>query len=377
MTAKLEFEVISGLYCDFLNYLVENGIYIADVISTDFGFKAVCYAKDYKKIALCARKYQCRIKIKKRMGIYFKIRKHLKRKGVFVGAALVFVYIFVFSQLIWRIDVISPSKNITEDVYSLLYANNCYCGAVFSQEKNQQLIQKIFMEVDNVGYVTMNFYKGILTCKVDATINKLPYLENRTDGNITSSADGIIEQLEVYNGFSNIKIGQTVLKGDLLVSATYIDRNGTLQQVMPRAYIKAYCVKEYSAKVMYNKSTSLRTGEYTDRVTLHILDKDITLKKEDTSDYEMYDAEKKYECVEFMGFRMPATKETVRFYKKENTEIINDENTAYAAAVKAVNAVVAGDASLIETDSAEYYSKKEEDGITVFCRVYGHYDITK
>ena len=376
MTSKVYFEVYSGLYCEFLNYLVEKEIFVSLIKSTDFGFTATCMAKDYKKIARAAKKFQCKTKIIRKNGLYFKSRKVLARKGIVLSAALVFLYVFLFSKLIWRIDIIAPSKNITEDVNSILYENNCYAGAVFNQEKNQNIIQKIFMDVDNVGYVTLNFYKGILTCKVDATINKMPYLENSTSGNITASLDGVIEELEIYNGFSDIQIGQTVLKGDVLVEPTYVDRNGTLQQVMPRAFIKAYCLKEYSAQTDFNKEVFIRTGKYTEQVSLKFISKKILIKKADTDVYKQYESEKYFENITILGFSLPLTKETIRFYEKESVNIEKDEQSAYDAAKKAVDTTIKSDTSLLVADKYEYYSKTTEDGVTVFCRVYGHYDIT-
>ena len=376
MTSKVYFEVYSGLYCDFLNYLVEKEIFVSLIKSTDFGFTAICMAKDYKKIARAAKKFQCKTKIIRKTGLYFKSKKILARKGIVLSAALVFLYFFLFSKLIWRIDIIAPSKNITEDVNTILYENNCYAGAVFNQEKNQNIIQKIFMDVDNVGYVTLNFYKGILTCKVDATINKMPYLENSTSGNITASLDGVIEELEIYNGFSDIQIGQTVLKGDVLVEPTYVDRNGTLQQVMPRAFIKAYCLKEYSAQTDFNKEVFIRTGKYTEQVALKLIGKKILIKKADTDAYKQYESEKYFENINILGFSLPLTKETIRFYEKESVKIEKDEQSAYNAAKKAVDATIKSDTSLLVADKYEYYSKATEDSMTVFCRVYGHYDIT-
>lgn len=376
MTSKVYFEVYSGLYCEFLNYLVEKEIFVSLIKSTDFGFTATCMAKDYKKIARAAKKFQCKTKIIRKNGLYFKSRKVLARKGIVLSVALVFLYVFLFSKLIWRIDIIAPSKNITEDVNSILYENNCYAGAVFNQEKNQNIIQKIFMDVDNVGYVTLNFYKGILTCKVDATINKMPYLENSTSGNITASLDGVIEELEIYNGFSDIQIGQTVLKGDILVEPTYVDRNGTLQQVMPRAFIKAYCLKEYSAQTDFNKEVFIRTGKYTEQVSLKFIGKKILIKKADIDAYKQYESEKYFENITILGFSLPLTKETIRFYEKESVNIEKDEQSAYDAAKKAVDTTIKSDTSLLVADKYEYYSKTTEDGVTVFCRVYGHYDIT-
>lgn len=377
MISKVKFEVLSGLHCNFLNCLIDSEYYVSSVQATDFGFIAVCFAKDYKKIAKLARKFQCRTKILKRKGLWFKIRKILVRKGLFAGAAAVALCIWFFTNLIWRIDIISPDKNITQDIYSLLYRNDVYAGAFFSQEKNQNIIQQISKNVDNVGYVTLNFYKGILTCKVDPTINKMPYLENRTTGNITASMDGVIEELEIYNGFSDIKIGQSVSKGDILVSATFIDRNSNIQQVMPRAYIKAYCQKQYSAYVPYNKKVHVRTGEYSKKVTLKFMNKELIMQKANIEEYLLYESKKTVEHITVLGFRLPLTKETVFYYKKEEINVHKDEKTAKIAAKIIVDTVVESDVSLVEPEETEYTYIPDDKGMMVYCNIKGHFDITK
>ena len=167
-----------------------------------------------------------------------------------------------------------------------------------------------------------------------------------------------------------------MLKGDILVEPTYVDRNGTLQQVMPRAFIKAYCLKEYSAQTDFNKEVFIRTGKYTEQVSLKFIGKKILIKKADIDAYKQYESEKYFENITILGFSLPLTKETIRFYEKESVNIEKDEQSAYDAAKKAVDTTIKSDTSLLVADKYEYYSKTTEDGVTVFCRVYGHYDIT-
>ena len=376
MYGKIKFEVVSGLYCEFIGELVDKGLCIWSVESTEFGITAVCFAADYKEIAGIAKKYQCRTKIIGKKGFYFRFRKILNRKGLLCGTVLVFLYLFLFSHIIWRVDVISPSENITQDVYSLLYANDVCAGSIFNQEKNSDIRQQIFINVDNVGYVTMNFSGGILTCKVDPAINKLPYLENSTSGNIVASESGIIEDLRVYKGFSQVQRGQSVYKGDVLVSATYIDRNGTLQQVMPRAYIKALCEKEYVAVIDYEKDIAVRTGETETEKNIKILGKSIRVRKADIKKWQKYDTEKYCRNVSFMGFMLPVTTETVKYYNKRDMHIIRDEKTAYSVGLKVIDEMIKGDRAFIEAESCEYRYTADENTLTITCTVKGYYDIT-
>lgn len=377
MVNRVKFEITAGLYVEFLNYITDNDIYISDIKATEFGFTAYCMAKYYKKIAKAARKFQCRIKIVKKTGIWFKMRKLIRRKGLFVGAAISALLVVFFTNLIWRIDVITADKNITQDVYTMLYKNGIHAGAYFNQDKNQEVIQLISKNVNNVAYVTMNFYKGILTCKVDHTINKMPYLENQTSGNITAALDGVIEELEVYNGFSEIKIGQSVQQGELLVSATFIDRNGTLQQVMPRAYIKAYCEKQYTAFVPFEKTANIRTGRFAEQSAIKFMRMNFKVGKSKDNPFGFYDAEKTYSDIILFGFRLPLTKETVRYYEKAAVLVNKNADTAKATANIIVNTLIKSDKSLIKADKKDYTYYENEEGITVLCKIYGHYDITK
>ena len=73
MHSRVKIEIISGLYQEFLNYLVENEFYISSVKSTDFGVTLICKSREYKRIAKAARKYQCRTKILKKKGLYYKL----------------------------------------------------------------------------------------------------------------------------------------------------------------------------------------------------------------------------------------------------------------------------------------------------------------
>ena len=51
MQGKIKFEIVSGLYCDFLGELVDRGFCIWSIESTEFGLTACCYACDYKAIS--------------------------------------------------------------------------------------------------------------------------------------------------------------------------------------------------------------------------------------------------------------------------------------------------------------------------------------
>lgn len=377
MYSRIRIEVISGLYNELINYLTEKEFLISSVKSTQYGVTFICRSRDYYKIAKAARKYQCRTKVIQRKGIYFFTRKYIKRKSIAVSAVCVLLYIFLFSKLIWRIDVISPDIKINESVYNILYNNQVYTGSVFSQELNQRLIQQIFMDVEDVGYVTLNFYKGVLTCTVDPTEEKEIYIDDFLYSNITATQNGVIKELRVYSGFSDLKAGQTVTKGQMLVSSTYIDRNGYLHQVIPRAYIEAECIKKYTVQVDMNKKIWVRTGNKTERSTIKAFGRDIQIPGGNISDDSVYDTERYFRYVDILGFRLPFTIEKTIYYEKDHIALKKDEKTALSAAKSIMLTIMENDNSLLSADSVEYMYNVSGDMLTLDCTVHGLYDITK
>lgn len=377
MLSKVKFDVIAGLYYDFLNYIIENEFYITDIKNTDVGFTATCLAQDYKKIARASKKFQCRTKVIKRKGAYFKVRLIIARKGILLGALLLVICLTLYTNIVWKIDITVDSPVIKEDIYRLLYASDIYVGSIFSEENKKAAVQKIFIEVDNIGYVILNFEKGVMSCEVEETINKLPYLENQHIGNITSSADGVITDLRVYDGFANVVLGQSVQKGEILVSASEINKRGDLIQVQPRAYIKAYCSKEYSSEVDLEKEVEVRNGVMQKQLTIKLLGKSIVVKKAKIDNWEIYDSKTQFEFINFLGFRLPITVENIYYYQKELLRVSKDENIAEQAGKNIIQTIIEADNSVIEVERMEYTKENTGNSVKIFCTVFGYYDITK
>ena len=120
MYPKVRFYVEGGMYSEFLNKLTDLFI-IMNIIPEKLGFTATCYAKDYKKIARLSAKYQCKIKVKSKIGLYFKINKFIDRPGIRLGLIIYFILIFIFSHIVWSIEINTDDYNLKNEIYNSLY----------------------------------------------------------------------------------------------------------------------------------------------------------------------------------------------------------------------------------------------------------------
>ncbi len=121
MIAKVRFCAYSGLSNEFLNYLCENDIAVFSIVFDQFGFTAVCYAEDYKFIARAGKKYQVKVRITEKKGLWFSFRFLLKRKGILLGIALSGVMMFFFSFLIWDININTTDETLKNELVAQLF----------------------------------------------------------------------------------------------------------------------------------------------------------------------------------------------------------------------------------------------------------------
>ena len=133
MLARAEFCVEYGFYNNFLNFILENDIPLNSVKFTEFGFTAVCRADDYKKIAFMARRFQCRIKLKKKKGVYFILHPYRNRRGIIIGAVIFPLLCFLYSCVIWTVDINTDDLRLKNTIAHSLYRQGVYPGNICSK----------------------------------------------------------------------------------------------------------------------------------------------------------------------------------------------------------------------------------------------------
>jgi len=126
-----------------------------------------------------------------------------------------------------------------------------------------------------------------------------------------------------------------------------------------------------------DKTVWIRNGEKAQKTVLKIMGINIPLKNEHIRDFSVYDTEKSFRYINFLGFNLPLTVEKAEYYKKEQADLKRDEQTALAAAKDIVHTLIKNDISLEKVESKNYEYSVSGDVLTLVCTVQGYYDIAK
>lgn len=193
---------------------------------------------------------------------FINLLKHFRYYfGFIVASILISVFMFVYNMYIYKVNV-SVDKNLSynlDEITELLNENKIISGMKKTDidiSKIQNLIISSRNDVagcavkQNGGSLDIVIYPGVLK-------------ENLSTENIYSKYNAVITDVEIFAGKSNLKLGDVVKVGDLLVE----NDNGADGKILGKIY--------YSDYIIYNENQIVKelTGNFIERTDLMLFDK--------------------------------------------------------------------------------------------------------
>ncbi|MBR5520843.1 MAG: sporulation protein YqfD [Oscillospiraceae bacterium] len=376
MFARVIFTVRYGYYSDFLNEILNQEITLENVQQAEYGFTACCYAEDYIKISRMAAGFQCRTKIVRKKGMYFLLKPYIKRKGLILSRLLLPVLCCFYGCVIWKIDIKTTDDVIKNKIACSLYNQGIYRGNICTKDKLTDAQRLLMLENKDLGYVTLNFYKGILTCEVYKRDEKKDEKNTYEYRDIVSQLTGVVRDVRVYRGFSNVQPGQPVSAGDILVRYNETDSKNRYYESQTAAYIAGECEKKYSVFIPYDKKVAVYTGQQYSEETVNFLGKEFNIKPNEITNLSMCTKQSSITTGNFGGFILPFTVKKVTYSVMEYVQISTELPEIRNIAQTQLNNMIINDRKLEKEFYRNYDYRLETDGISAVCTVDGLYIMT-
>ncbi len=234
-------------------------------------------AKDKKRFEKCMQKNRAVYEIITEKGAVHTLKKYKRRYALLLGGVLAAVFMFFMSSFIWSIEI-NGNVNLTdEEILEVLEEFGFSEGTIKKDIDYYILYQKIILKKPEIAWLAINI-KGT-HAEIEVLERALPPIidDKETVSNIVASADGVIEDMQVYAGTPLVKRGDAVKKGDVLVSAVVESLDGSVKYVAAKAVIKAKTA--YTLRyVCPDKVTNLyETGKEINRYKLKIFNFSLNL----------------------------------------------------------------------------------------------------
>ncbi len=224
----------------FLNLCRLNKIILWDLKNNGGVISACTDFSSYKKIRSVARKSGMTVRIKRKYGLPFFLSRHKRRVGVVAGVLVGAVLLLILSTRIWSIDVIGNTRVSSEKIIGVFEELGVRKGVPASKIDIKSTEFAALERLKELSWLNINISGSKALIEVRETIES-PEIDEKdnTPTDIVASRDGIITIIRPFNGTAEQKIGNAVVKGDLLISGIEENRDLTVTFCKARGYVVA------------------------------------------------------------------------------------------------------------------------------------------
>ncbi|MBQ0126283.1 MAG: sporulation protein YqfD [Clostridiales bacterium] len=348
-----------------VSLMVSSKLPFGEISENDDGYEFFLRGGDVAKMNLIANKVGVEIKTE-RTGFPAIAHRYRKRFGIPVGAALMILIIVFSSKFVWDIRISGNESISAESIEQTLDGYGLKLGAFVPSLDGDLICRKIVIERPDISWATVNLRGTVADVEIreakSAGVDKIS-----SPSNIVALCDGQIVSVEAYGGKSEVSSGQTVKKGDLLISGVINSNALGYRLVRSRGKVFAKVSKTFSASVPLEITVKTPTGRSKTEKNTIFFSKNLNLFKNINISYEKYDTIVKTERKTLFGKNLPVSVMTVTYSEYTETTRRLDEKEALDMAKEQIAAQLAN-----ETKSDEILAKYESyacDGETLTLTV--------
>lgn len=251
-----------GAYCEqFIDELMHDRIKIGNIRNEKGMIYAEADRADYLRIAKISRKYGVRVRVYRRKGAYFKLRRLKKRPGLLIGAFVSVCMVLTLRLFVWHIDIHGNSEITDDQMLLMLEGYGFTAGAVANDTDALNAERNIMMSTDNISWINIE----VNGSRADVYMHErgVPDIADSdisTPCNIVASRTGVIADTSVNSGKLMYEKGSGVAKGSVIVSGV-VSSGNTVILVHSDAKIIAEFTEKPEFSMKYTTYEKVPEGE--------------------------------------------------------------------------------------------------------------------
>jgi len=202
------------------------------------------------------------------------------RVGVFLGVTVGILLSVLSGQYIWQIEVVGNETLTDEEVLFLLSTEGVYEGAPIQTIDALAVANRLCEKSPLIAFIGVNIVGNRVEAMVLEHKDKGVPLADDTPSNIVAEKNGVIVSVVLEAGVSKLKAGDTVSKGELLISGVNLLRNEKYHYQRAKGVVLAETLNEISLSQPLYRYDKEYTGRFFEEKTLIFFTKSKKLSKE-------------------------------------------------------------------------------------------------
>lgn len=215
----------------FFNMCIYREIFPRNISYEDGKCSLELKLSDYRKIRPLVRKTRVKVRLREKCGLPFFIYRYRMRGALAVGIILSLVFLYVMSLHIWSMDFEGNSYYSDETLMEFLNDMGIKNGMLRKSIVCDDVESRLRIQFDKITWVSVEIDGTLLKVNIKENLNTQTLPEKTTEtADLVSDYDGTVISIITRSGTPQVKAGDEVSVGDVLVSGVIElhDDNGTM-----------------------------------------------------------------------------------------------------------------------------------------------------
>ena len=347
-----------GVFCEkLLTEAMKNGLGISFPRKSGYTMRGTVQAAEYRSLCKIARRLGLKMRIEKKHGIYFTLKRHRDKIGFAAGAIFAAAVVLFLNLFVWEINISGNKAVSSEEIMATLANSGLKTGTLRTAHDARKIEWNIMNDNKEIAWATVNIQGCCVNVVVSETRREaeMKYDDDKPV-NIIAAKYGVIRKMDVFDGQGVVKVGDAVMKGDLLVSATFEDRHGKLTLKHSRARVMAETDYEITVEFPLEQVIETTGGVKKSVKGIEIMGLSIPLGS--SRGCEELPAEKEEKELYFLWIRLPVKEICTKYYAVKRNTITYTAEQAKGGAFQLLEQKEAK-----EMSNMEIISRKTEEKI--------------
>ena len=262
-------------------------------------------------------------------GFLYRLGKYKNRAGIAAGALFCVFFVWFSSNFVW--DIVVEDKENEEKILAILEEAGLKTG-VYIPSANEEIIEiKALLNTDEFSYISVTFDGTVAYIQTEKRTAGVIPDDSTSPSNLVADADGVIVRYEVYSGDGMCLVGQTVEKGQLLISGFDETRHNGTRVVRAKGAVYAEVEEEFSVCCPMEITEKVYTGRTYTRKKISICGLEYNYGK--IEDFALCDAQtSKRKATVFGKITLPVyITETVYHEYELQNRVLSEEQAEHRA----------------------------------------------
>lgn len=347
-----------GVFCEkLLTEAMKNGLCISFPRKSGYTMHGTVQAAEYRSLCKIARRLGLKMRIEKKHGIYFTLKRHRDKIGFAAGAIFAAAVVLFLNLFVWEINISGNKAVSSEEIMATLANSGLKTGTLRTAHDARKIEWNIMNDNKEIAWATVNIQGCCVNVVVSETRREaeMKYDDDKPVS-IIAAKYGVIRKMDVFDGQGVVKVGDAVMKGDLLVSATFEDRHGKLTLKHSRARVMAETDYEITVEFPLEQVIETTGGVKKSVKGIEIMGLSIPLGS--SRGCEELPAEKEEKELYFLWIRLPVKEISTKYYAVKRNTITYTAEQAKGGAFQLLEQKEAE-----EMSNMEIISRKTEEKI--------------